>query len=108
MFQTIHGVVAFYSAKDIPGSNTFMPENFLFVAEAEEIFCRSQVKFFSQPVGILLAYTLELAYRAAELVEVVYENKSKVEEVIISYFMTIFTAIFRGNFQSCLDPQRSD
>jgi xanthine dehydrogenase molybdopterin-binding subunit B len=52
-----------------------MPSNFLFVSEPEEIFCSSEVKFYNQPVGIILAKTNELAKKAAELVEVLYEQE---------------------------------
>lgn len=71
------GVIAFYCAKDIPGINTFMPKNYLFVDEPEEIFCSSVVKFYGQPVGIILATTHEIANRAVELVEVVYCKSGK-------------------------------
>ncbi|CAO1351447.1 unnamed protein product [Diamesa serratosioi] len=70
----IPGVVAFYSAKDIPGINNFMPEGMLFVLEPEQIFCDSIVKFYGQPVGILLAESNELANLAADLVEIHYEK----------------------------------
>ncbi|CAG9811454.1 unnamed protein product [Chironomus riparius] len=72
----IPGVTAFYSAKDIPGKNTFMPENFLFVSEPEEIFCSSKILFHNQPVGIILADTFELANEAAKLVVVKFEDDS--------------------------------
>ena len=67
-FQKIPGVIAFFSAKDIPGSNTFMPSKMMLVFEPEEIFCSSDVKFFNQPVGIILAVSHELANYAADLV----------------------------------------
>jgi xanthine dehydrogenase/oxidase len=72
--QKLPGVIAFYSAKDIPGSNTFMPAKMMLVFEPEEIFCSSDVKFHGQPVGIILAETNDLANRAAELVDVIYEK----------------------------------
>ena len=70
-------MIAFYSAKDIPGKNTFMPNEFLFVTEAEEIFCSFEVKYYAQPVGIVLAETFELAIQAAELIIISYENEGK-------------------------------
>jgi xanthine dehydrogenase/oxidase len=76
MFQKLPGVIAFYSAKDIPGSNTFMPVKMMLVFEPEEIFCSSDVRFHGQPVGILLAKTHELANQAAELVDIVYEKSN--------------------------------
>lgn len=49
-----------------------MPKKQMLVFEPEEIFCSSDVKFFNQPVGLILAETMELAYRAAELVDTTY------------------------------------
>lgn len=68
------GVVAFYSAKDIPGANTFMPAKMFLVMAPEEVFCSSEVKFFGQPVGIVLATTNEIANMAADLIDVIYDG----------------------------------
>lgn len=67
-------MIAFFSAKDIPGTNTFMPARMMLIFEAEEIFCSSDVKFFGQPVGLIIAETNELANYAATLVEVNYQG----------------------------------
>jgi xanthine dehydrogenase/oxidase len=69
----LSGVAAFYSAKDIPGINNFMPLCFDgFNYDAEEVFCSGKLLFHGQPVGIILADTMELAYRARNLVNVEY------------------------------------
>ncbi|XP_034488431.1 indole-3-acetaldehyde oxidase [Drosophila innubila] len=64
------GVVAFYSAKDVPGTNTFSDPNFGY--EAEEIFCTTRVRHFEQPVGVVVALSAESANRAAQLVKISY------------------------------------
>jgi xanthine dehydrogenase/oxidase len=51
-----------------------MPAKMALVFEPEEIFCSSDVRFFGQPVGIVLAKSHELANKAADLVEVLYEK----------------------------------
>lgn len=52
-----------------------MPSRMMLALEAEEIFCSSTVKFNGQPAGIILAETHELANRAAEMVEIIYDGK---------------------------------
>lgn len=70
----IPGVVAFFGAKDIPGINNFMPLSFVgFNLEVEEIFCSDKVKFNGQPVGVVIAETFDIAYKARELVKVEYK-----------------------------------
>ncbi|XP_038212491.1 xanthine dehydrogenase/oxidase-like [Zerene cesonia] len=68
------GVIAFYSAKDIPGENTFTPEQIPLTADREEILCSKTVKFNGQPVGIIVANNQKLANRVAKLVKVEYES----------------------------------
>lgn len=72
----LDGVVAFFSAKNIPGINNFTPLEFG-NSEIEEIFCSGEVAFHGQPVGVAIAETFELANRAAKLVDVCYEKIGK-------------------------------
>lgn len=66
---TSPGVVAFFSAKDIPGLNSIAVAG---VAQSvpEELFCSGTVKHFSQPVGILVAASHSAVYNASTLVNV--------------------------------------
>ncbi|EDV43518.1 uncharacterized protein Dana_GF16483 [Drosophila ananassae] len=66
------GVIAFYSAKDIPGTNTFVEPSFGFAAE--EIFCSGLVRHSEQPAGVVVALTADQANRAAKLVKISYSN----------------------------------
>ncbi|XP_062708343.1 xanthine dehydrogenase isoform X1 [Aedes albopictus] len=67
------GVVAFYSAKDIPGTNNFMPAG-LGNQDVEEIFCSGEVQFHSQPAGVVVAETFNQAQKAAKAVVITYEK----------------------------------
>ncbi|CAH1403040.1 unnamed protein product [Nezara viridula] len=81
------GVVAFFSAKDIPGRNSFTLITF-FNPEEEEVFCSGTVKYAGQPVGIIVAKTHDLAIKAAMMVKIGYTNEKKplltVKEVLAS------------------------
>ncbi|XP_045484579.1 xanthine dehydrogenase 1-like isoform X1 [Pieris rapae] len=68
------GVVAFYTASDIPGQNSFTPAGTPFYMADEEILCEKEVKFYNQPLGIIVAETQYTAERAALLVKVTYTN----------------------------------
>ncbi|XP_055537409.1 xanthine dehydrogenase-like [Wyeomyia smithii] len=65
------GVIAFYSVKDIPGQNDFMPFRDL-EPEPEEIFCSRKVLYHGQPVGIVVAETFTLADQASKSVKIAY------------------------------------
>nr|QIJ45704.1 aldehyde oxidase [Glyphodes pyloalis] len=75
----IPGVLSFYTAKDIPGDNTFTPSNVPLVISKEEILCSSKVKYFGEPAGIIVADKEKTANKAAKLVKIIYsyENKEK-------------------------------
>ncbi|KAI5643278.1 molybdopterin-binding domain of aldehyde dehydrogenase domain-containing protein [Phthorimaea operculella] len=68
------GVVAFYSAKDIPGENTFTPWDTTYYPVKEELLADKEVQYYNQPIGIIVAETRAIADRAAQLVEVKYTN----------------------------------
>ncbi|KPJ03064.1 Xanthine dehydrogenase [Papilio xuthus] len=70
----LSGVLAFLSAKDIPGSNNFVPLNIESGLVPEEILCERDVKYYNQPIGIIIAETEKIANRAALLVKAKYKN----------------------------------
>lgn len=70
----MEGVVAFLDKDDIPGRNTFIPKEEIIVRTDEELFCSGTVLYHSQPIGIIVAKTPEIAEVAAEMVEVTYAD----------------------------------
>lgn len=86
--KKIPGVKGFYSAKDIPGRNSFTTANpvFYFYSEYEPIFLSldSEVQYFDQPIGMILASSMALANTAAKFVEVQYEKMNNAAKVIPS------------------------
>ncbi|XP_045452021.1 LOW QUALITY PROTEIN: xanthine dehydrogenase-like [Melitaea cinxia] len=68
------GVIAFYSASDIPGTNTYTPPVGIFYVVDEELLCNGDVKYYNQPIGIIVAESQKLAEKAAALVKVKYSN----------------------------------
>ncbi|KAH9639141.1 hypothetical protein HF086_018209 [Spodoptera exigua] len=72
------GVLAFYTAKDIPGLNSFTPIDGPggLTSVNEEILCEGDVKYNGQPIALVVAETQNLADRAAKLVKVKYTNIS--------------------------------
>ncbi|CAH1402822.1 unnamed protein product [Nezara viridula] len=73
----IPGVAAFLSARDIPGINSFAVIDDLLTTEEEELFCREDVKYAGQPIGIIVARTQEIAVKAAKLVKIKYSSRVK-------------------------------
>ncbi|KAL1373969.1 hypothetical protein pipiens_005053 [Culex pipiens pipiens] len=73
------GVVAFFSAKDIPGANNFMYFPNYMGSDIEEVFCSDRVAYHGQPVGMIVAESFALANRVVKLVKVSYgEPNSRV------------------------------
>lgn len=77
------GVIAFYSAKDVPGDNACVNVDTAFMAEREELFVTGPVKFHGQPLGVIVANTLDLAHRAAGMVHVTYDKQSVRRPVLV-------------------------
>lgn len=72
----VPGVVAFYSAKDIPGTNSFVDVGFGY--EVEELFASDTVRYYDQPLGMVVALSSDIANRATSKVKVMYSNGSDV------------------------------
>lgn len=71
----VPGVVGFYTAKDIPGKNSFVDTNFRY--EDEELFTSGLVRYYDQPLGMIVAESSDVANRAAVKVKVIYSNPSQ-------------------------------
>ncbi|KAM3962034.1 uncharacterized protein ACR2FA_003926 [Aphomia sociella] len=72
----ITGVLAVYTAADIPGANSFIRPGVQLQTENEEILVSSNVKYYGQPIAIVVALTQELAASVAKEVKVTYKNIS--------------------------------
>ncbi|KAL0829108.1 hypothetical protein ABMA28_003962 [Loxostege sticticalis] len=73
----MYGVIAFYSAKDIPGNNSSIMLGAIAFVKEEEVFCSKTVKYYNQPIGIIVAESTTIADRAAKRVKVTYKNVEK-------------------------------
>jgi len=78
------GVVAFFSAKDIPGKNLCISaaSQLLMLIVDELLFAEKDVLYAGQPVGVIAAETHNLANEAAKLVEIKYTETLKKKPVI--------------------------
>ncbi|XP_013136142.1 PREDICTED: indole-3-acetaldehyde oxidase-like [Papilio polytes] len=68
------GVIAFFSAKDIPGNNSFTPLDVPWQNVVEEILASKRVLYYGQPIGLMVADNQKLAVKAAKLVHVKYKK----------------------------------
>ncbi|XP_041981383.1 xanthine dehydrogenase 1-like [Aricia agestis] len=73
----LSGVVAFLTAKDIPGGNNFTPKDVPWQNYNEEILASKTISYYGQPVGVIAAVTHKLALKAAGLVKVKYKKSDK-------------------------------
>lgn len=82
IFQKVPGVIAFYTAKDIPGDNSFTPLNVPLMSESEQILCSARVKYYGEPAGIIVADKEKTANKAAKLVKIIYSSMNKNKPLI--------------------------
>ncbi|XP_039304286.1 xanthine dehydrogenase 1 isoform X2 [Solenopsis invicta] len=78
------GVVAFYSAKDVPGKNLCISaaSQMTMLINDEVLFAENDVLYAGQPVGVIAAETHNLAHEAAKLVEIKYTESLNRKPVI--------------------------
>lgn len=74
ILQQVDGVIAFYTASDIPGLNSFTPVDGFDTGVNEEVLCMRQIKYYNQPIGLVIAEDNTIAQKAALLVKVTYSN----------------------------------
>lgn len=77
--------MALYTAKDIPGKNTFTPDKVCDLLEHkkdEEVFCSDEVSYYGQPLALVVASSEHLANIAAEKVKVIYKNTKKSNPIV--------------------------
>lgn len=84
--QAYPGVIAVYTADDIPGINSFTPPDSFLYSANEEVLAQGTVKYFNQPMAIVVAETRYIADRAAKLVTATYAN---VKEPLLDIKQTI-------------------
>lgn len=65
--------MAFFTAADIPGKNTFTPSTVPWQENEEEILASKWVAYYGQPVALLVATTRRAALQAVSKVNVTYQ-----------------------------------
>lgn len=70
------GVVAFYDHTSIPGTNNVIPPQAGGIV-VEELFCSGLIKYYHQPIGIVVANNHKVALEAATRVQVYYTNPTE-------------------------------
>ncbi|KAG6453184.1 hypothetical protein O3G_MSEX007992 [Manduca sexta] len=73
----LDGVITMYTSADIPGVNSIIRSDFRLFYENEEFLASEKIRFYNQPVAIIVANTQMLADQATYLVKVNYKNVSK-------------------------------
>ncbi|CAB3227927.1 unnamed protein product [Arctia plantaginis] len=68
------GVIDVYTAKDIPGLNSFSPSDTPFNSSDEEVLCSGRVEYYNQAIAIVVAESRYIADSAAKLVSATYKN----------------------------------
>ena len=70
-----------YTANDIPGVNSFGFPGIQLQTEEEEILA-TKIKFYGQPIAVVVAKTEKLAEKVAKKVKVTYKNVSTATPVL--------------------------
>ncbi|XP_011061244.1 PREDICTED: xanthine dehydrogenase/oxidase-like isoform X2 [Acromyrmex echinatior] len=80
----VKGVVAFFSAKDVPGKNLCISASnrLMMLINDELLFAEKEVLYAGQVIGVIAAETHNLANEAAKLVEVKYSETLKKKPVL--------------------------
>lgn len=78
------GVVAFYTAKDVPGENLFVAASsqLFMLTQDELLFADGQVLYAGQPVGMIVAETHTLANEAVKKVKITYADALKTKPMV--------------------------
>ncbi|KAG6464291.1 hypothetical protein O3G_MSEX014414 [Manduca sexta] len=77
----IEGVIAVITANDIPGKNSFILPGLQLEVEDEEVLA-TKVKYYGEPVAVVVANSEELAHSVAKKVRVTYKNVKNTKPVI--------------------------
>ncbi|KAJ8676452.1 hypothetical protein QAD02_012239 [Eretmocerus hayati] len=80
----IDGVIAFYSAKDVPGPNLFVNKahSFFFLWENETFLADEKIEYAGQMYGIIVATSQSIAQYAASKVKLVYSEGPKQKPIV--------------------------
>uniref|UniRef100_T1GSG5 FAD-binding PCMH-type domain-containing protein n=1 Tax=Megaselia scalaris TaxID=36166 RepID=T1GSG5_MEGSC len=107
-------VVAFFSAKDIPGVNSFTVPGYITLTEFEQIFVSGTVLYYDQPLGVIAAETMSAAVKAAKKVKVVYSRYSVVPKALEGFkeenylFTCKFLKVQQNRSVSLLELDKTD
>lgn len=80
--QKIPGFKGFYTAKDIPGDNTFTSLNVPLILAKEEILCSNLVKYYGEPAAIIVVDREKTANYVAKLVKIIYSSVNENKPVL--------------------------
>ncbi|XP_018394484.1 PREDICTED: xanthine dehydrogenase/oxidase-like [Cyphomyrmex costatus] len=78
------GVIAFFSAEDVPGENLCISaaSELTSLPEDELLFAEEDVLYAGQPIGVIVAEMHNLANEAAKLVQIKYTESPKTKPII--------------------------
>lgn len=85
----------FYSARDIPGKNTFTRDGLPGIVEEEAIFVEigAMIQYHGQPCGIIVANSMALANYAATLVKITYKKVRGKEPLKFGQLLSIIDSL---------------